>query len=389
MRKIDFAKEDYGDEEKDAVNKILDRGWLANGSMIEEAEKNFAQYIGKKHAIFCNSGSSANLLAITCLKIIERIDCVLTSACGFPATLNPILHNNLRPLFADYDLKTHNINIEQCKIQDTRYAIIFAHTMGFPVMAKELIEWCKEHKVPVVEDCCESVGAEYYGVKTGSLGDISTFSFYPSHQITAFGGGGMVCTDNEEYANVMRSLRGWGKMWRNEFRLGDSKTKFTSMVDDIPYYAGYTYETIGYNFQGTEASAAFLIEQIKKIDAFSGIRLMNWCLLFGGLRGLPFETNERNEGCVPSPFGFIMTLQKGDRNKFIEYLEENGIRTRPFFAGNILRHSAYGTLSEFKDRFPVADHLMRHSLFIGCHTKLKMDDIKYMIEKVKAWMASQ
>ncbi len=260
---VDFARSEYGVEEIEAVYRVLERNWLASGEENEQFEKEFANYVGTKHAICVNSGSSANLLSLLALGLPKGTK-VLTSSAGFPATISPILHLGLSPLLVDYSLDTHNINIEEVlRSLPNVKAVIFAHTMGVPVDMEPIIKKANELGVFVIEDCCEAVGAKYHGSSVGSFGDLGTFSFYPAHQITALGEGGMVVTDNEELALKIKSLRDWGKIWNWNDTLGDKRTSFETNVDGIKYYPGYTYETVGFNMKLNEASCAFGREQLK------------------------------------------------------------------------------------------------------------------------------
>ena len=367
---IEFAKADYGLEEIDAVNRVLKSEWLASGHENELFEKEFAEYVGSKHAVCCNSGSSANLLALSSLGLPAGSK-VLTSACGFPATLSPILHLGLCPILVDYDSHTFNINIEHIKEKKCD-AIILAHTLGNPVDIEQL----KDLGVPIIEDCCEAVGSKIKGKSVGITGKLGTFSFYPAHQMTACGGGGMVVTDDFELYKRMKSMRDWGKMYDWDSDKGGNQTDYCS---PIGYHRGYTYDTIGWNFKLPEANAAFGRVQLKKLEDFRKIRMRNWLYLRSKLTDC--EEVFRSPATIApmgddaSPFGFCMTHP--NRNKFGEYLESKGIKHRPFFAGNILRQPAFK--DSMADNFPVADKLMKTAMFIGCHTKLKSAHLDYMV----------
>lgn len=363
--KIEFAQTDYGQEEKDAANKVWDSELLASGPENEAFESEFAEYVGAKYAVCVNSGSSANLLALASLDL-PKDSPVLTSACGFPATLNPILHLSLKPLLVDYSSVTNNINIPYLVEASKRSkAVIFAHTMG------NIVEFPKL-SVPVIEDCCEAVGSKH----VGKMGTLATWSFYPAHQMTAGGSGGMVTTNYEELYKRMKSMRDWGKQYSWDSGRGGNQTIYDS---EIGYHAGYTYTTLGWNFKLPEVCAAFGRVQIKKLDKFKEIRMSNWKYLYKNLKKIrqmqiPLMHPEA------SPFGFCMNLTNG-RNEFGMYLESKGIKHRPFFAGNLLRQPAY--LSPESYKYPVADWLMNHSLFIGCHTKLTQEDLDYMVETIR------
>lgn len=371
---IPFAKSEFGIEEKEAVNRVLNSNMLASGPENEAFEKEFAEYVGAKFSVCVNSGSSANLLGLAALKLRNN-SLVLTSACGFPATLNPIIHLKLNPLLIDYDSQTHNICVDDViREMKKAKAIIFAHTLGNAVNMNLLIGVANNLGIPVIEDCCEAVGSKGVGVE----GSLATWSFYPAHQMTALGGGGMVTTNDKELYQRMKSLRDWGKMYDWDSSYGGVNTDYSSTIG---YHRGYTYTSVGWNFKLPEANCAFGREQLKKLDRFRSIRMNNWNYLYERLNDLEgIFISPMSEGA--SPFGFCMDI-KGDRNKFGMYLESKGIKHRPFFAGNILRQPAFKSQDAY--RFRNADYLMEHSLFIGCHTKLDRDQLDYMVEAIRAY----
>jgi len=396
---IDFAKCSFGDEERIAVNRVLKGNWLASGPEGEAFEKEFSEYVGTKYAICCNSGSSANLLVLASLGL-PKGSRVLTSACGFPATLAPVIHCGFESVLVDYNIATHNIEnldnyYEKIKHEDVR-AIIFAHTLGNPYNATEKIaDFCKDKGIALIEDCCEAIGTKIKGKSVGSFGTCGTFSFYPSHQMTALGGGGMVTTNDDNLMKEMKSMRDWGKKWDWNSDKGNVTTSYGSFVDDkFPdYFGGYTYQTIGYNFKLPEANCAFGREQIKRLDGFRRQREENFLYLYKNLSGLDafIDIDIDWKNTEISWFGFPMTLKNGFgyRNEFGDFLERNGIRHRPFFAGNILRHKPFsGISSAYAGNFPVADKLMRDSLFVGCWPGMTKEMLDYIVEKVKTYVDS-
>lgn len=381
---IDFARPIFGDEEKAAVGRVLDQHWLASGVENEAFEREFAAYIGATYAVCVNSGSSANLLALAALDLPPGSK-VLTSGCGFPATLSPILHLGLEPVLVDYALPEHNIDIYQTlsvmQAQDIR-AIIFAHTMGVPVGMASILREAKRRNIAVIGDCCEALGAIYAGTQVGALEDLGTYSFYPSHQITALGGGGMVVTSDEKLFRRLRSLRDWGKAsdWD---RYGRNNTKYDRMVDGIPYFPHYVYETVGYNMKLPEANAAFGREQLKRLPAFVEQRASRHALLDNLVNKDRLIQHRVPVLARPSWFGYVLSLEDSDggREKLGDYLEAHGVRHRPFFAGNITRHPPF---TKYRQEFPVADFLMRHSIFVGCWPGLTDTDIEYMANTINA-----
>lgn len=376
---IDFARPIFGQEEKDAVNRVMEGHWLASGKENEAFEREFADYIGVPYAVLVNSGSSANLLALSSIELSPG-DKVVTSACGFPATLSPILHLGLSPVLVDYDLETHNIDYEQAFYEvhnSGAKAVLFAHTLGVPVI-ESLKSYAVACGVRVIEDCCEALGAKLYTEQVGNF-DIGTYSFYPSHQITALGGGGMVTCSDEKTFKRLRSLRDWGKM-SNWDSYGQNNTSYSMEVDGVPYFPHYVYETVGYNMKLPEANAAFGREQLKRLDGFVAKRkYIHDKIASEVYKDERLVAHKVPEGAEPSWFGVVLTLKEGNRDILGNYLESVGIRHRPFFAGNITRHIPF---SQYKKDFPVADFLMKNSLFVGCWPGITDLDIEYMIEHI-------
>lgn len=391
MQNIDFAKAIWGEEEIEAVNDILrNKKWLASGEQTKLFEEEFAKYVGVDYAVCVNSGSSSNLLSIMVLQLPEHSR-IITSGCGFPATLSPILHGGYTPILCDYDLSTHNADVNEVisKLETEKNigAVILAHALGNPLDLNDIRRICKKKGIMLIEDCCEAVGSRIDHESVGKFSDISTFSFYPAHQMTAGGGGGMLCTNNKEFYLRAKSLRDWGKVWDWDTKVGDIKTNFTTSVDGIPYYAGYTYETLGYNFKLPEICCAFGRVQLAKLEEFSNKRLVNFTYLDYLLKDVDaFYKIKVPSQSFPSWFGYPLTLKNGSRDSLVNHLEANGIRTRPFFAGNITRHKPFIHL---KTELPVADILMKDSCFIGTHPDLTKEDIELTAKVIKEWIMSQ
>lgn len=378
IEQIQFAEPVFGDEERAAVNRVMQGKWLASAKENEAFEDEFAKYIGVPYAVCVNSGSSANLLALASLGL-TRGDRVITSSCGFPATLSPILHLGLEPVLVDYDLKTHNIDVDDAidAIKNSgAKAIIYAHTLGVPVDDR-IIDEALSNDVRIVEDSCESLGAKIDGAQVGS-DDIGTFSFYPSHQITALGGGGMVTCNDRHTFNRLRSLRDWGKM-SNWDKYTQNNTSYDMDVDGIPYFPHYVYETVGFNMKLPEANAAFGREQLKRLDGFVAARKRIHDAIEAGVDHRYLVRHKVPVGAEPSWFGVVLTLTSGSRDKLGNHLETMGIRHRPFFAGNITRHPPF---SKYKQDFPVADYLMKNSLFVGCWPGITDAEIEYMVTHI-------
>lgn len=377
---VDFARPLIGEAEREAAKRVLDGEWLASGPENLAFEKEFAAYIGVPFAVAVNSGSSANLLALAALNL-PRGSRVLTSACGFPATLSPILHLGLEPHLVDYDAKTLNLDLGQVyeALPNVR-AVIFAHTLGLPVDTMEIKRKAHLLGTHIVEDCCEALGAEVNFAKVGAIGDAGTFSFYPSHHITAAGAGGMVTTRDEQLFRRMRSLRDWGKgaTWDSP---GRNHTAYSERVGEIPYFPHYTYETQGWNFKLPEVCAAFGREQLKRMDEIRARRRMNFDYLSSRLGEVAEKVLPTRFSSGYSPFAFPVVLREGDRNAFGDFLEANGVHHRPFFAGNITRHKPFEALLRLGP-FPVADMLMQKALFVGCYAGMTGDELRYVGDKL-------
>lgn len=373
---VDFARPLVGAPEREAAQRVLAGEWLASGPENLAFEKEFAEAVGIPYAVACNSGSSANLLALAALNL-PRGSRVLTSACGFPATLSPILHLGLEPVLVDYDLATHNIDLEQVRDQlPSVRAVLFAHTLGLPVPTDDIKRWGFYDGVAVIEDCCEALGAQVNLMNVGAIGTCGTFSFYPSHHITAGGAGGMVTTRDPELFARMRSLRDWGKTptWDTP---GRNATRYSAKVGDLDYFPHYTYATAGWNFKLPEVCAAYGREQLKRLPDIVAKRQENFTYLAGRATEVSEYLYPVTVLGRPSPFGFPVTLRTGDRNALGDFLEACGVGHRPWFAGNITRHKPFAHLAD-QGPFPVADFLMRQSLFVGCWAGMTEEQREYV-----------
>jgi CDP-4-dehydro-6-deoxyglucose reductase, E1 len=367
---IDFARPVFADEEREAVNRVMAGHWLASGQENERFEKAFAEKIGVPYALCVNSGSSANLIALASLKL-PKGSRVLTSGCGFPATVSPILHLGLEPILVDYDKSTFNIDLNQLEQEmPNADAVILAHTMGNPVDMRWVMSLADYFGVPVIEDCCEAIGAKLNGRSVGAWGEIGTFSFYPSHHITALGGGGMVTFKNESDYHSGKSLRDWGKSatWDSG---GRNNTSYMGKVDGLSYFPHYIYSSVGWNMKLPEANAAFGLEQLKRLDWIVSERNKNHDLILEGIEGI----RQVSVCGDPSWFGVLLTPVKGDGHKLGDELEKRGVRHRPFFAGNITRHPPF---QKYRKHLPVANSLMANTIFVGCWAGMTEEQCRYV-----------
>jgi len=387
MRDIKLAGIVQGQEEIDAVNRVLHSDWHVSGPECEALQKEIAEKIGVKYCVVVNSGSAANLLALQALNLPKGAK-VLTSACGFPATLNPILHLGHTPVFVDYLLKTLQADILQVEELIDGFgvfsnntsqiqAVLLAHTLGSSLNMFRLKAVCDQYDIPIIEDCCEAMGTKYEGQYVGSIGKVGTFSFYSSHQISGLGGGGAVVTNDQNIYEQCKSLRDWGKQ---NVREGYICTKMDTKVGDIPYDQQYTYDTVGYNMRMPDANCAYAREQLKRLDNFATKRRDNYNLLQTLLQveDLPLHYMDIDKCIEPASFGFPVVLKEpGLRDKMVEYLESKGIHVRLFFAGNILRHKPYVGIGDCNN-YPIADYLMNNAFFCGCWPGLDRNDMCYI-----------
>ena len=331
--------------------------WLTTGRYAEQFEKSFAKVMGMKHAMLCNSGSSANLLAVTALtssrlgkRALKEGDEVITAAAGFPTTVNPILQNRLTPVFVDIQLGTYDSSVEdiEAAIGPKTKAIVMAHTLGNPFDLEGVMQLAEKHNLFVVEDTCDAVGAKFNGKAVGSFGDLSTASFYPAHHVT-MGEGGCVLAKTASMRKIVESLRDWGRdCWCPTGEDNTCGRRFDWQLGGLPYGYDhkYTYSHIGYNLKLTDMQAAVGVAQLKKLPGFIAARRKNFSRLFDGLKQfeeffvMPVSTPKSE----PSWFGFLLTVRPGapfSRYDIVQHLENHRIGTRQLFGGNLLAQPAY------------------------------------------------
>jgi len=344
------------DDMKSLVDSSLDF-WLTTGRFAEQFEEEFAARMGVRHALLCNSGSSANLLAMTALtspRLKDRRlvpgDEVITAAVGFPTTVNPIIQNGLVPVFVDVELGTYDANIDQIEaaIGPRTKAIFMAHTLGNPFDIPRVMEIAERHGLWVIEDTCDAVGAMFGDKPVGSFGDLATTSFYPAHHIT-MGEGGCVLTDNSILEKIVESLRDWGRdCWCPPGCDNTCGRRFDWQLGGLPYGYDhkYTYSHIGYNLKMTDMQAAVGVAQLQKLGSFIEARNRNWQTLRTGLSDLRdvLVLPESTPGSTPSWFGFALMVRDDapfSRHDLVTHLESKGIGTRLMFGGNLLQQPAY------------------------------------------------
>jgi len=387
VSKISIGGRFYNEEEiKAGADAILDF-YLTNGERVEMFEKEFAKFIKRKYVILVNSGSSANLLAIASLKLKEGSE-VITPASAFPTTINPIIQNNLVPVFVDVELETYNPepSFLEGAISNKTRAIFITHTLGNPCEMDKIWEIAKKHNLFLIEDCCDALGSKYNGRLVGNFGDLSTFSFYPAHHIT-MGEGGCVATSEKWLAETIVSLRDWGRACVCQPCILTKNPNATCPKRfETEYDRRYTYINIGYNLKATEPQAAIGLIQLKKCKEFNKIRERNFELLYQGLKEFEdiFILPRSLPLAEPIWFAFPITIRKEvniERKKIITFLEENKIETRPLFAGNILKQPGYSSIKyRISGSLENSDIIMKNAFFIGLHQGLTEEMINYILD---------
>lgn len=389
-----------GNEEiQNMVDASLD-GWLTTGRFNDEFEKKLAGFLGVKHCISVNSGSSANLVAFSALtssklgnRAIKRGDEVIGVAAGFPTTVNPIVQFGAIPVFVDVDVNTHNINADliEAAISPKTKAIMLAHTLGNPFNLGKIREICDKHDLWLIEDCCDALGATYNGQLVGTFGDISTLSFYPAHHIT-MGEGGAVFTNNAQLKLIAESFRDWGRDCY--CAPGCDNTcgcRFEQKHGDLPYGYDhkYVYSHLGYNLKITDMQAACGVAQIDKAQSFIDKRRENYDLLMERLSSLtdflklPVATENSN----PSWFGFAITLKDDsgvNRVDLLRFLDQNKIGSRLLFAGDLTKQPYFKDI-EYRvvGELTNTDITMNNTFWIGLYPALGQEHFNFVGDKLE------
>ena len=379
-----------GEEERANLRDVADRGWLTEGYYCEKFTNQLEKYLGVRYAILCNSGSSANLLALTALtapELGERAlrpgDEVITVAAGFPTTINPIIQNGLVPVFCDITIPEYNINVNQLEqaLSEKTKAVMIAHTLGNPFNIQAVVNFCKNFHLWLIEDCCDALGSEVNGQKCGTFGDLATFSFYPAHQITT-GEGGAVVTDNPILKRILDSLNNWGRAcWCKPGQDNSCNHRYDYQWGELPHGWDhkYTFTHIGYNLKMTEMQAAIGCAQIEKLGDFRMTRRINWLDLKNQLEVCDhFILPESSY--YPSWFGFALTCMPGDRQQIIQKLTMAKIGVRHLFAGNILRQPAYANIQHRAMDLTYTDIVMHDTFWVGVWPGITDEMIDYMAE---------
>ncbi|WP_369920476.1 lipopolysaccharide biosynthesis protein RfbH [Marinomonas polaris] len=381
------------------VEASLD-GWLTTGRFNEQFEKELAAFIGIKHLITVNSGSSANLVAFSALtspklgeRAIKKGDEVIGVAAGFPTTVNPIVQFGAVPVFVDVNLTTHNINADliEAAITPKTKAIMLAHTLGNPFNLGKVKALCEKYNLWLVEDCCDALGAKFDGKMVGTWGDIATLSFYPAHHMT-MGEGGAVFTNNSQLISIAESFRDWGRDCYCKPGCDNTcGTRFNMQLGSLPqgYDHKYTYSHLGYNLKITDMQAACGLAQLKRLPEFIEKRNANFDYLKNRLASVTdfIELTEPTENSTPSWFGFPITLKENagvNRVDLTKYLDQCKIGTRLLFAGNLIRQPYFeGVDYRIVGELTNTDITMNQTLWLGIYPGLGEEHLNYIAEKLE------
>lgn len=393
----------YGAEEMQALTEATLDFWLTTGRFNDAFEKRLAAILGAKHVLTVNSGSSANLVALSALtspllkdSALKPGDEVITCGTGFPTTLAPAIQYGLRPVFLDVDIPTYNMDMARLEeaIGPRTRAIMLAHTLGNPFDLDAVMAVAKKHDLWVVEDCCDALGATYDGRPVGTFGDIGTLSFYPAHHIT-MGEGGAVFTDRPLLRRAMESMRDWGRdCYCPPGKDNTCKRRYEWQLGELPvgYDHKYVYSHAGYNLKITDMQAAVGLAQLDRLDGFIAARKRNFALLKDGLAGLQdlFILPEATAKSDPSWFGFPISLRDGvkfSREELLIHLNGRNIGTRLVFAGNLIRQPfMLGRDYRVVGDLTRSDKVMRDTFWLGVYPGIDDAGIDYVVETIKAFV---
>jgi CDP-6-deoxy-D-xylo-4-hexulose-3-dehydrase len=409
---VNYAGPFFDEKEFVAAAETLLSGWLVMGDKCLSFERQFPKQFGKAHGIVTNSGSSSNLLMMASLTSkrgynLPKGTKVLMPIAGFPTTLNPTLQVGFQPVFVDIELDTLNLDIGQ--VEETLFnnpdirVITFAHVLGNPPNMDKLMELVKKYDLLLLEDCCDALGSTYNGKPLGSFGIMSSCSFYPAHHMT-MGEGGYVACNTYEQEVILRSFREWGRGCycvgpdANKLKCGTCGKRFSEWIPTMPgeiFDHKYVYDEIGYNLKPIEIQGAMGLEQLKKLDTIHALRRRNYNLLFDIYKEYEefFILPRATALSDPSWFAFPLTIKPNapfSRNDIVDYLEENLIQTRPYFAGNIMLQPAYSHIMDSdiaKKNFPMATMAMTNTYFHGTSPVITPEQIAYIGDKVKGFLS--
>lgn len=409
---VNYAGPHFNADEIVSAAETLLNEWLVMGNKSIQFEKQFPQYLGKANGVLTNSGSSANLLMMTALTSKRGYNFpkgtkVLMPIAGFPTTLNPTIQVGFTPVFCDIEIDTLNLDLDHAErllAADPDIKVItFAHVLGNCPNMDKVIELVSKYNLVLLEDCCDGLGSSYDGKLLGSFGTFASCSFYPAHHMT-MGEGGFVAMNDPHQEIIVRSLREWGRGCycvgpeANKLKCGSCGKRFQEWIPEMPgevFDHKYVYDEIGYNLKPIEIQSAMGLEQIKKLPEIHALRQRNYDLLFAIYEKYEefFHLPRARDKADVSWFAFPLTIREGapfKRIDIVDYLEENLIQTRPYFAGNLLLQPAYSHLmnpADARDNFPVATLTMRNTFFHGCSPVITPEQIAYIGQTVDSFMS--
>ena len=408
---VPYAGPYFDDEEYVVAIESLLSEWLVMGNKSLQFERRFPKLFDKSRGILTNSGSSSNLLMMTALtskryRNFPKGTKVLMPIAGFPTTLNPTLQVGFQPVFVDIELDTLNLDLnkveEVLEREHDIKVITFAHVLGNPPDMNRLMDIVKKYNLVLLEDCCDALGSTYDDRPLGGFGEMASCSFYPAHHMT-MGEGGFVACDDVVCEDVLRSFREWGRGCycvgpeANKLKCGTCKVRFSEWIPSMPgeiFDHKYVYDEIGYNLKPIELQAAMGLEQMKKLPQIHELRRRNYKLLFNVYEKYEefFHLPRATKGSDPSWFAFPLTIRQGapfTRTQIVDYLEDNLIQTRPYFAGNIMLQPAYSHLMDqnvARDDYPMATYTMTRSFFHGTSPVIRPEQIEYIGNVVDQFM---
>ena len=400
---VNYAGPYFTADEYVAAAETLLNGWLVMGNKSLQFERKFPRYFGKKHGVLTNSGSSSNLLMMASLTSkrghnFPKGTKVLMPIAGFPTTLNPTLQVGFTPVFVDIELDTLNLDLDQVEkvlAEDPEIRVItFAHVLGNPPNMDKLMALVEKYNLVLLEDCCDALGSTYDDKPLGSFGEMSSCSFYPAHHMT-MGEGGFVACNTDQQEVIVRSFREWGRGCycvgpeANKLKCGTCKARFSNWIPTMPneiFDHKYVYDEIGYNLKPIEIQSAMGLVQLEKLDEIHTLRRRNYQLLFSIYEKYEeyFHLPRPQDKSNPSWFAFPLTIRDDapfTRTEFVDFLEDNLIQTRPYFAGNIMLQPAYSHImdpEDAKNNFPNATKTMTDTFFHGTSPVITPEQIAYI-----------
>ncbi len=402
---IPYAGRVFDDDELlHLVDASLDF-WLTAGRFAEQFEREFARFFGVRHASLVNSGSSANLLALSCLtspelgdRRLQPGDEVITTASGFPTTVNPIIQNRLVPVLVDVTIPTYNVDVAQLEraYSERTGAVMVAHTLGNPFDLDAVTDFVRRHNLWLIEDCCDAVGSSYRGRTVGTFGDLATVSFYPAHHMT-MGEGGCVLTDSPLLKTLVESFRDWGRdCWCAPGEDNACGKRFDWQLGDLPrgYDHKYVYSHVGYNLKATDMQAAVGVAQLKKLPQFIEARRRNFQVLAAGMRDLEesLVLPQATAGTDPSWFGFPLTVRPTagfGRDAIIRYLQERRIATRLLFGGNLAFQPAYQDVTyRVAGELSNSNAIVDRTFWVGVYPGLDRAMLDFIVDTLHTGVAA-